>query len=845
MNYLNVLNKNIEMVKSLEKDYKIGNTRGKNLTYSDIEALKDSNKRDRLKLFTFDGRSGSTLSLRYILGSNALKSNILEAKEEEDIEFYKEIICDEDIYAKIDSDKLALYDVNLLQDIWDSIKECAYGNERRDSLKVILEYCVEKDLISSRNNIFEVAKFVKSYINNYDEDKHERFIDTMEYALNKSIGNLGYGIIESVKSKEVSEDVMSYLQFMSKHEMSDIKLSEILANQDIRKRLDCLIEIESLMELKDFKEFISLAEIKSFSNKEVNSFLYKTREGNTLDLEEKDCRGLYSEVLGFIYPNFKKGSYKERTLDFYHYLLRTGKKKFLKTISDEDYDINSYTIITKPAVYKILNLNILTIEQLDSLTELSVYTSEKYLKLFLSYGLKNISFKEFELLCSLPENKLDVYKHLIDLKPDDRMKLILDLPDLGGKRISEEEAEVIANLIKEKSITKRIEDMYKKVEKSPTRKLTRKEWYSYFMIEGMNILKSQIKNELDVLFFIDYEKDIRKSKFNDFETIKKDIYLNSKDYKDFVSTLSASDEFMEANKEKIYEFFLTRMMKVFLKYKKSISGNAVSNLVKITKAELSGKLKDIKFYEGDLVKEIGYDISEEKQNIWANNLKSTAGKYNVEEAYDYNTVIKMGAIPVSTCMHYDGGSYNYCLLSNFDANKKIVIGKDDKGTILGRAVLRLTKLSDTSTLTNVKLSTDDYLSFRDVEDLNNTQVEKKSDKNEELVLFLERCYTSVNDSSQMQFDMLKLAYIKAHKMGVRLMVAEDYTDESRLVREFKKDMQAKSNAYVYISKSKNGYQYLDSFSGSTTNDSARYVSSRGYTVFLQEGMFNPIYENKK
>src|SRR5699024_7890041 len=100
--------------------------------------------------------------------------------------------------------------------------------------------------------------------------------------------------------------------------------------------------------------------------------------------------------------------------------------------------------------------------------------------------------------------------------------------------------------------------------------------------------------------------------------------------------------------------------------------------------------------------------------------------------------------------------------------------------------------------------------------------EKRISKNEELVLFLERCYTSANDPSQIRFDMLKLAYIKAQKMGVRLMVASDYS-RSKLVNEFKKDMQAKSKSYVYISKSKNGYQYLDSFGGSTTNDSARYV----------------------
>ena len=73
MNYLNVLNKNIEMMKVLEKDYKIGSAVNKGLTYSDIEELRESDKKDRLKLFIADRYSGLTSPLRYVLNNDTLK----------------------------------------------------------------------------------------------------------------------------------------------------------------------------------------------------------------------------------------------------------------------------------------------------------------------------------------------------------------------------------------------------------------------------------------------------------------------------------------------------------------------------------------------------------------------------------------------------------------------------------------------------------------------------------------------------------------------------------------------------------------------------------------------------
>ena len=49
---------------------------------------------------------------------------------------------------------------------------------------------------------------------------------------------------------------------------------------------------------------------------------------------------------------------------------------------------------------------------------------------------------------------------------------------------------------------------------------------------------------------------------------------------------------------------------------------------------------------------------------------------------------------------------------------------------------------------------------------------------------------------------------------------------------------------MFISKSKNGIQYLESFGGSNTNDDSRYISCKVCLTLLQEGIFNPALDKK-
>ena len=60
------------------------------------------------------------------------------------------------------------------------------------------------------------------------------------------------------------------------------------------------------------------------------------------------------------------------------------------------------------------------------------------------------------------------------------------------------------------------------------------------------------------------------------------------------------------------------------------------------------------------------------------------------EDYSYETCMKIGQVPVTTCLSYISGMYKSCLLSSFDATKKLLVMKNEDDQIISRAYIRLT-----------------------------------------------------------------------------------------------------------------------------------------------------------
>lgn len=271
-------------------------------------------------------------------------------------------------------------------------------------------------------------------------------------------------------------------------------------------------------------------------------------------------------------------------------------------------------------------------------------------------------------------------------------------------------------------------------------------------------------------------------------------------------SLKLPDEFYEEYKESVERFFLNgsgQYAKAYL-----TRSTIVSPFKVVLKAALSGKLPELRYT--DLDKECCMKISGSMLRAWTTDQSSQIADFTVYEDTSFNGIMKMGAVPTRTCMNYIDGMYRECLLAYFDGNKKIVyIEKNDH--IIGRAVIRLTKTA------NRVVDRDKALQFTDVTEEQDKQEKEDGPVIETPVLFLERCYSGVQGNSRVELEAALIQFVseKAKAIGCGLIIANDYMTAS-LSTSGVPDLKPVSR-FVFITKSKAGDQYLDSFGGVYSN----------------------------
>lgn len=191
-------------------------------------------------------------------------------------------------------------------------------------------------------------------------------------------------------------------------------------------------------------------------------------------------------------------------------------------------------------------------------------------------------------------------------------------------------------------------------------------------------------------------------------------------------------------------------------------------------------------------------------------------------------IMQIGEALGHTCLSYRDGKYKSCLLSCFDANKKVIY-LSMEGTLVFRAIIRLTK--GTFYRTNGKRQ---ELQFADLTQ-EDAGEEAANDRKEYLTLFLERPYfkgVSEEKEKEAVWFAVEMLKKKAKQLQAELVLSDAY---KKFALEEKQFIRAKY--YMYISESKNGEQYLDSLGGMA---GARQEGSyeEGYFLF-QESFVNP------
>lgn len=268
--------------------------------------------------------------------------------------------------------------------------------------------------------------------------------------------------------------------------------------------------------------------------------------------------------------------------------------------------------------------------------------------------------------------------------------------------------------------------------------------------------------------------------------------------------LALEKGFYEKYEEQAMKFFL-ESAEIASSYAENLPDADMEKFRLIVKAAICGKLREVKFHAGDLNGEIGFPVNAKMAEAWTEDMetrpKDIFGGTCVEDS-TFNGIMSLGVLPVSTCMNYRNGVYRECLMSYFDANKKVIYRLDENGNKIARAVLRFTKAVDGRAVNAGRMR------FVDVENTSGTV-----ERDEYPVLFLERMYSGYQGHQRevLAMGIIKLAIEKAERMGVGLALASDYASTDVFLAGF-----GTKGISVYITKSKSSSQYLDSFGGKKT-----------------------------
>ena len=492
------------------------------------------------------------------------------------------------------------------------------------------------------------------------------------------------------------------------------------------------------------------------------------------------------------------------------YAITQKKKAFLNLINEEAelfYDLPNASMLLKKEVYQeYINLNTLNRKNLKDSADL-ILSRDRFELL----AKREHTFEELKLLCTAKEAVIRLYEQLT-CKCDERLLVLRELIKRECVPYSfwKGQIEPLAAALSEKPLSRWIREDFRNISDLSYGTAL---WLLVYR-EQLKGMEKEITMEQQALYLL---KDLALVKECDLlSELKEKLILGDVSWRLLKEKLSFSEEFVQNNAARIGNFLFVggaEIMETFLERQPS----KIEEIRRLVTAELLGKFDELKYPSGDLMREIDFEVSEEAEKEWKIDRTFTSKNLVLKEETGLLPVMQIGEVPSYSCLSYRSGLNSDCLLSCFDSNNKFFFIRKN-GEVVFRAMIRLTKGSYVGDRMRKKIQ------FADLSGAG----KPKEEEGEELVLFLERYYEK-NLAYEEQDQAVYLAFVaakeKAKKLGARLVLSCYYQDDVK-TKEY-----IKSNYYLYISKSKNGSQYLDSLYGeASVSDSGDYSSN----IFLLE-----------
>lgn len=503
-------------------------------------------------------------------------------------------------------------------------------------------------------------------------------------------------------------------------------------------------------------------------------------------------------------------SLSEEKSEILLYAITQKKKAFLNLINEEAelfYDLPNASMLLKKEVYQeYINLNTLNRKNLKDSADL-ILSRDRFELL----AKREHTFEELKLLCTAKEAVIELYEQLT-CKSDERLLVLRELikRECVPHSFWEGQIEPLAAALSKKPLSRWIREDFRNI---PDLSYGTALWLLVYR-EQLKGMEKEITMEQQALFLL---KDLALvKKCNSLSELKEQLILGDISWRLLKEKLAFSEEFIQENAARIGNFLFVggaEIMETFLERQPS----KIEEIRRLVTAELLGKFDELKYPSGDLMREIDFEVSEEAEKEWKIDRTFTSKNLVLKEETGLLPVMQIGEVPSYSCLSYRSGLNSDCLLSCFDSNKKFFFIRKN-GQVVFRAMIRLTKGSYVGDRMRKKIQ------FADLSGAG----KPKEEEGEESVLFLERYYEKNLTNEEMDqavYLVFVAAKEKAKKLGARLVLSCYYQDDVK-TKEY-----IKSNYYLYISKSKNGSQYLDSLYGEASVSASGDYSSN---IFLLE-----------
>lgn len=517
-----------------------------------------------------------------------------------------------------------------------------------------------------------------------------------------------------------------------------------------------------------------------------------------LELFKSRLSYLNAIYTGRLHLDFEK--VRQYQLPILIYAVEHKKKRFLDLVSQNNelfFSLGRYSLLFEDGFCERCNLNSLTAKNLRDSD--SMERSKNFLSLLGEE--QQYTFEELHLLWRQKECYVKLYTMLTPLSVDQRLVTFRQLAkrNLVDLFIQDECLEQLAQCLLQKPFSAWYQEEFGHI-----RDLTRQTAMGLLQhYSTLRLFIPELQIEADAVFALHNRSKL--SGYQNWQQVRASILLEDEDWTYLREHMAFNDEFVGTYQTSIVDFLLrggsamVRPLYEELRYS-SDGEKGCEALRRIVQAELMGKFYKLKYFAGDLRQELHYPIQAVQEEVWKQNLSLSRSEFEAEEVDDFYHTLQIGELPHRTCLSYRWGNQRNCLLAAFDSNKKIILVRQ-AGRVVARACLRLTKGS---------FQQPPELQFEFADLSREDRSSGDSANTEKLVLFLEHIYITGLDQSEEKLvkEMaVALTTQKAVKLGAVAVLAHPYCDC------YPREQYISAPIYIYISKSKNGNQYLDSLGG--------------------------------